>query len=92
MPRRPTLALALTLSACAPADDSAGATSSAPAAVIVEVLTHDEVFSTDAGGAIVRGDLISVHACADGICQPSLDNRKTIDIRTNYCDGDYYWW
>jgi hypothetical protein len=70
MPRRSVLALALALSACAPADDSAGATSSAPAAVLVEVLTHDEVFSTDAGGAIVRGDLISVHACADGICQP----------------------
>ena len=69
MPRS-VLALALALSACAPADDSAGATSSVPAAVLVEVLTHDEVFSTDAGGAIVRGDLISVHACADGICQP----------------------
>ena len=69
MPRRSVLALALTLSACAPADDSAGATPSAPA-VIVEVLTHDEVFGTEAGGAIVRGDLISVHACADGICQP----------------------
>ena len=72
MPRS-VLALALTLSACAPADDTAGATgatSSAPAAVLVEVLTHDEVFSTEAGGAIVRGDLISVHACADGICQP----------------------
>ena len=67
---RSVLALTLALSACAPADDTAGATSSAPAAVIVEVLTHDEVFSTDAGGAIVRGDLISVHACADGICQP----------------------
>ena len=70
MPRRSVLALAMTLSACAPADDTAGATSSAPAAVLVEVLTHDEVFGTEAGGAIVRGDLISVHACADGICQP----------------------
>lgn len=70
MPRRSVLALTLSLSACAPADDTAGATSSAPAAVLVEVFTHDEVFSTDAGGAIVRGDLISVHACADGICQP----------------------
>lgn len=71
MPPRPAArtfahAAALTLSACAPADDTAAA----PAAVIVEVLTHAEVFSTDAGGAIVRGDLISVHACADGICQP----------------------
>ena len=70
MPRRSVLALALTLSACAPAADTAGATSSAPAAVLVEVLTHDETFGTEAGGAIVRGDLISVHACADGICQP----------------------
>ena len=70
MPRRSVFALTLALSACAPADDSAGATSSAPAAVLVEVLTHDEVFSTEAGGAIVRGDLISVYACADGICQP----------------------
>ncbi len=70
MPRRSVFALTLALSACAPADDSAGATSSAPAAVIVEVLTHDETFGTEAGGAIVRGDLISVHACADGICQP----------------------
>lgn len=65
-----TLALTLTLCGCAPADDTAGATAAAPAAVIVEVLTHAEVFSTEAGGAIVRGDLISVHACADGICQP----------------------
>lgn len=63
-------ALAVTLCACAPADDTAAAPAAEPAAVIVEVLAHDEVFSTDAGGAIVRGDLISVHACADGICQP----------------------
>lgn len=61
---------ALTFCACAPADDTAGAPAAAPAAVIVEVLTHADVFDTDAGGAIVRGDLISVHACADGICQP----------------------
>lgn len=63
-------ALAFAICACAPADDTAGATATAPPAVIVEVLTHAEVFGTDAGGAIVRGDLISVHACADGICQP----------------------
>lgn len=73
MPPRPAaraFALALTLCGCAPADDTAGTPAAAPAAVIVEVLTHDEVFGTEAGGAIVRGDLISVHACADGICQP----------------------
>lgn len=69
-PAARTAALMLTLCACAPANDTAGTPSAAPASVIVEVLTHAEVFSTDAGGAIVRGDLISVHACADGICQP----------------------
>lgn len=65
-----SLAAALALSACAPADDTAGATSSATASVIVEVLTHAEVFETSTGGAIVRGDLISVHACSAGICEP----------------------
>lgn len=60
----------LLAAACAPADDTAGTTSSAPTAVIVEVLTHAEVFETEAGGAIVRGDLVSVHACSDGICEP----------------------
>lgn len=70
MPPRPALAFALTLCGCAPTDDTAGTPAAAPAAVTVEVLTYAEVFSTDAGGAIVRGDLISVHACADGICQP----------------------
>ncbi len=73
MPPRPaarTAALALTLCGCAPSDDTAAAPAAAPTAVIVEVLTHAEVFSSEAGGAIVRGDLISVHACADGICQP----------------------
>lgn len=72
-PRPAARAAALTLAfcACAPADDSAGADAPAESAsVIVEVLTHAEVFDTDAGGAIVRGDLISVHACSDGICQP----------------------
>ncbi len=62
--------LAATLTACAPEGDTAGALPAASPAVIVEVLTHAEVFDGSAGGAIVRGDLVSVHACSDGICQP----------------------
>lgn len=71
MPHRFAYTLAA-LCACAPADDTAGtdAQTAAPASVVVEVLTHAEVFETTAGGAIVHGDLISVHACSDGICQP----------------------
>lgn len=71
MPHRfPAFTLAA-LCACAPADDTAGTDAqTATASVIVEVLTHAEVFDTTAGGAIVRGDIISVHACSDGICQP----------------------
>lgn len=65
-----SLAATLALSACAPAGDTAGATSSVPASVVVEALTHAEVFEPATGGAIVRGDLISVHACSAGICEP----------------------
>jgi hypothetical protein len=72
MPHRfPAYTLAA-ICACAPNGDTAGADAqtAAPASVIVEALTHAEVFDTEAGGAIVRGDLISVHACSDGICEP----------------------
>lgn len=71
MPHRfPAFTLAA-LCACAPNGDTAGADAqTTTASVIVEVLTHAEVFDTEAGGAIVRGDLISVHACSDGICEP----------------------
>ncbi len=70
--RPPVLCALLTaaLTACAPEGDTAGALPAASPAVIVEVLTHAEVFGGSMGGAIVRGELVSVHACSDGICQP----------------------
>lgn len=74
MRHRLAFVLSVALSACdSSAGDSAGEASpgaGASSAVVVEVLTHAEVFNTDAGGAIALGEVVSVHACSQGICAP----------------------